>query len=229
MGNAEMDHMRRWSYASIIALFIALIAYTYALRYRAIERPPAPALDSLPKEIGGYAGTSEADDPEALKILGADATLQRTYRNGAERIISLYIGFFGAQQENSQIHSPKHCYPGAGWNILEEGSTNIPLMGKIVPVKHLVISNGAEKQYLLYWFTSADGILTNEFALKWNQMKNSLLSRSQATAFVRFSIDVTGETETGARDDLVQFVGLLAPHIEEILRSSGSASSERTP
>ena len=224
-----MDHMRRWSYASIIALFIALIAYTYALRYRAIERPPAPALDSLPKEIGGYAGTSEADDPEALKILGADATLLRTYRNGAERIVSLYIGFFGAQQENSQIHSPKHCYPGAGWNILEEGSTNIPLMGKIVPVKHLVISNGAEKQYLLYWFTSADGILTNEFALKWNQMKNSLLSRSQATAFVRFSIDVTGETETGARDDLVQFVGLLAPHIEEILRSSGPASSERTP
>jgi hypothetical protein len=74
--------------------------------------------------------------------------------------------------------------------------------------------------------------MTNEFALKWNQMKNSLLARPQATAFVRFSMDATGRAESASRNDLARFAGALAPHIEEILRASGAAratSTERTP
>ncbi|HEY5133378.1 MAG TPA: EpsI family protein [Candidatus Krumholzibacteriaceae bacterium] len=217
--------MRRTNYAIVIGLFAVLIAYSYALRYRDAASPPAPSLGSIPEEIGGYAGTSEGADPETLKLLGADATLFRTYRRGPGRTIWLYIGYFGTQHENSQIHSPKNCYPGAGWNILEEGSTKLVLSGSGIAVKHLVISNGAERQYVLYWFTGADGIITNEFALKWNQMKNSLLVRPQSAAFVRFSIALTGETEAAARSELVRFAEALAPRIEEVLRG---ASSERT-
>ena len=215
--------MRRTNYLVVIGLFAVLIAYTYALRYRDAARPPTPPLDSIPGEIEGYAGTSEAADAETLKLLGADATLFRTYRRGPGHTIWLYIGYFGTQHENSQIHSPKNCYPGSGWNILEEGSTNLVLAGSGVAVKHLVISNGAQRQYVLYWFTGADGIITNEFALKWNQMKNSLLVRPQSAAFVRFSIDLGGETEAAARSELVRFAEALAPRIEEMLRGSGAA------
>ncbi|MGD1047652.1 MAG: exosortase C-terminal domain/associated protein EpsI [Candidatus Krumholzibacteriaceae bacterium] len=233
--------MRRLRFPVVVGLFAVLIAYTYALRYRDAAPPRTPSLVSIPEEIGGYTGTSEAADPETLRILGADATLFRTYRHGPGRAVWLYIGFFGRQRENSQIHSPKNCYPGSGWNIIEEGSTNLVLAGSGVAVKHLVISNGAQRQYVVYWFTGADGILTNEFALKWSQMKNSLLGRPQAAAFVRFSIDLTGEAEAAARSELVRFAETLAPHINEVLRNSGAfpagsphaqrsaASSERTP
>jgi len=233
--------MKRRRYGFIIVLLAVLIAYTHALRSRDIETSRAPFLGSLPEEIGGYTGLIEAEDPEALKLLDADETLFRRYRNDSGRTVWLYIGYFAAPHENSQIHSPKHCYPAAGWNILTEGSTSILLGEGKVAVRHLVISNGVEKHAILYWYSCADGILTNEFALKLNQMKNSLLSRSQATAFVRFSTQLTGGEEAGAERDLVRFAEALAPHAEGVLRGggaapgasnrafSGSTTSERTP
>jgi len=218
----------------IAGVFLAsLVAYTYALRYRDIASPPAPPLDSLPAGIGAFTGVTEAEDTETLELLGADATLYRTYRSDDGRVAWLFIAYFGAQQENSQIHSPKHCYPGAGWNIIEEGSARVPLEDGEIPARSLVISDGADTHYMLYWFSTADGIITNEFALKWNQMKNSLLAKPQATAFVRFSMDATGEAERGARDELMRLAGALAPRIDGILRASGAApgggAAGRTP
>ena len=207
----------------VIPLLATLVAYTYALRYRAVESPPAPPLASVPTEMGGYAGSTEAEDPETLELLGADATLFRTYRSDSGRVAWLFIGYFGTQHENSQIHSPKNCYPGAGWNILEEGSTRIALGNREIPAKSLAISDGVRTHYVLYWFSSADGIIANEFALKWNQMKNSLLGKPQATAFVRFSMEAAGEAGSASRGDLVRFAAALAPHIEEVLRPSGAA------
>jgi len=224
--------MKPRSYLVVILFLAALIAYTYALRYREIESPPVPSLDSVPSEIGAFTGSTETQDPSALEVLGADATLFRTYRSDSGRVAWLFIGYFGTQHQNSQIHSPKHCYPGSGWNILEEGTTRIALGDGEIPARSLVISDGVRSHYILYWFSSADGIVTNEFALKWNQMKNSLLARPQATAFVRFSMDATGRAESASRSDLARFAGALAPHIEEILRASGAAratSPERTP
>jgi EpsI family protein len=217
-----MDTMTFRSRLIIIALLAALIVYTYALRYRKIESPPLPLLDSIPAEIGAFRGSNEMEDPQTLEILGADATMFRTYRSDEGSVVWLFIGYFGTQHENSQIHSPKHCYPGAGWVILDEESTRIALGNRDSAAKSLTISDGARTHYVLYWFSGADGIVTNEFALKWNQMKNSLLQKPQATAFVRFSTDATGEAAGAARDSLIRFAGALAPHIEEVLRASGA-------
>jgi EpsI family protein len=220
---AEMETMNRRSHIFVIGLFVALIAYTYALRYRSAAPLPAPPLESIPTQIGGYVGEGEEADPEVLDILGADATIFRTYRSGPRDAVWLYIAYFARQHENSQIHSPKHCYPGSGWNIVEEGPTSLVIDGCDVPIKHLVLSNGAERQYVLYWFSGADGIITNEYALKWHQMKNSLFGRSQATAFVRFSTRMAENGGDEARGRLVRFAETLAPHIEEVLRSSDAA------
>lgn len=226
----------------IAILFLAtLCAYTYALRYREIESPPAPPLDSIPTEIGAFRGSNNAEDPKTLELLGADATLFRTYRSDSGSVAWLFIGYFGTQHENSQIHSPKHCYPGEGWVILDERPKRIDTGSGEIAARYLAISDGVRTHSILYWFSSADGIMTNEFALKWNQMKNSLMGKPQATAFVRFSIDATGKAESASRDELVRFAEALAPHVEAVLRGSGAArgapartdsettSPERTP
>jgi EpsI family protein len=218
-----MEEMSARGYIVVIPLLAVLVAYTYALRYRDVERPPAPALDSIPARLGDFTGTDETEEAETLELLGADATLFRTYRGDSGLLVWLFVGYFGRQHENSQIHSPKHCYPGAGWVILDEGSTGISLAGDTVRIKYLTISDGVKTHDILYWFSSADGILTNEFALKWHQMKSSLLGRPQATAFVRFSIDEADEQAGTARSDLVRFAEALAPFIDEALRGSGAA------
>ncbi len=224
-----MENMTHRGYFAVIPLLAALTAYTYALRYRDVESPPAPAFASIPARIGAFTGADETEDAETLELLGADATLFRTYRGESGLLVWLFVGFFGRQHENSQIHSPKHCYPGAGWVILEEGSTEISLGGGKARVKYLTISDGVKTHDILYWFSSADGIITNEFALKWNQMKNSLLARPQATAFVRFSIDEAAGRAESARSELVRFAETLAPSIEEALRASGAARAYPAP
>ena len=225
-----MDGTKTGTFVALMIFLGALTAYTYELRFHSDGRPEAPAYDLVPREAGGFASVEEERDTEPLKLLGADATLYRTYRSPAGRTVWLFLGYFGAQHENSQIHSPKHCYPGAGWNILEEGSTRLRLGVKAIPVKHLVIFDGVERHYVLYWFTSCDGIITNEFALKWDQMKNSLLRRSQASAFVRFSTRVDpGEREADVREELRSFAESLAPSVEDVMRRAGAAPQIDAP
>ena len=210
-----MAARKRTARGAIIVLLAALIAYTYAMRYRRAEPPVPPALDRIPREIAGYAAGEEAIDGAVTGLLGADATLFREYRRAGEPTIWLFVGYFASPQENSQIHSPRHCYPGAGWNILAEGTSPLAVGGVPRSARNLVISNGAERHFVLYWFLAADGVLADEFALKWSQMKSSLLGRSRATSFVRFSMEIgAGADLHGVERLLVRFAEELAPFIE---------------
>jgi len=213
---------------AVSILLAALIVYTFALRYREREVPRAPDLDLIPAAAGGYVSADERQDANDLEMLGADKTLFRTYRRGWDNPVWLFIGYFGSQRENSQIHSPKNCYPGGGWNILEEGRTTISIAGVDTAVMHLIISDGAERQFVLYWFASADGIIPNEFALKWNQMKNVLLGRPQMSAFVRFSTILPGgNADIEARRALASLAEILAPQIDFALKGRGEAPAQR--
>jgi EpsI family protein len=219
-----MDRTKTGTYVAVIVFLGALVAYTHELRFRSDGKAETPSYDLISREAAGFTSTEEERDTAPLKLLGADATVYRTYRNAAGRTAWLFLGYFGAPHENSQIHSPKHCYPGAGWNILEEGSAPLRFGARTMPVKHLVIFNGVERHYVLYWFTSCNGILTNEFALKWDQMKNSLLRRSQASAFVRFSMPVNpGEDDASVGRELARFAESLAPNVEDVMSRAGAA------
>lgn len=214
-----MDQVRSIRYTILLIVLAALTVYTYLLRFGPVEEPEPPMLDNVPKVIEGYLGTDEQIEPEFLEILGADATMFRSYRNSDGQAVWLFIGYFKSQQENSQIHSPKHCYPGAGWNLAEEGDTELLLGDDTISGKHLVLSDGEKKQVVLYWFNTYSGTINDEFALKWHQMKNSLLRKPQSAAFIRFSAMVNAvEAEDATRENLVKFAESIAPSIEKVLQ-----------
>jgi EpsI family protein len=217
-----MDTLREGRYLICIGLLAALTIYTYSLRYRSTGESSLPLLERIPKEVVGFACTEETPDADALG-LGADATLFRVYRDGMGREVSLFVGCFGAPSENSQIHSPKHCYPGAGWSLVDESSTEILLIGKRCRIASLIISDGARRSAVLYWFSSYDAVLTNEFALKWDQMKSALLGRPRTTAFVRFSTAIPEGRDNETRGELARFAEALAPGIMDVLSGSGAS------
>lgn len=223
---AEMDQVRSARIAILLIFLAALAVYTFMLRYRSVESPPSPDMTGIPTAIGEYESTDAYQPAEALRLLGADATVFRTYRNNTGRTIWLFLGYFGTQQENSQIHSPKHCYPGAGWDIVEEGTLRLGLPGSEASVKHLVISDGREQREVVYWFDTRSGVITDEFALKWYQMKNALLQRPQAAAFVRFSTGVSPDAPGHAREELVHFIEAISPRITETLRGRTVPAAE---
>ncbi len=234
-----MDQVRTTRIVIVLIFLAAMIVYTYMLRYRDVDSPVSPDLASIPKAIGGYESTDAYQPAEALRILGADRTIFRTYRNKRGQTIRLFVGYFGTQQENSQIHSPKHCYPGAGWDIVAEGTLRLGLAGTEAAVKRLLISDGRQQREVVYWFDTRSGVITNEFALKWYQMKSALMRRPQAAAFIRFSAEISPAAKERLRDkevspaaaqharsELVRFIETITPHITTTLRGRTAPAAE---
>lgn len=213
-----MGTMRTAKYGYLILLVSVLIAYTYMMRYREIDRPDPPDLKEVPSNIAGYIGTDEYLEPASLQVLRSDASLFRTYARDASPPIWLFLGYFGSQQEYSQIHSPKNCYPGAGWNISSEGSVEIDSPRGPIGARKLLITDGRERRIVVYWFSTPTGVLMDEFALKWYQAKRSMLGQPQVSTFIRFStILPDGAEESDVESAMMQFIEAIAPSIETVL------------
>ena len=210
--------MRRIKYIILLFIVSALTIYTFAMRYREIEHPAPPDLRLLPEKIAGYRGSDNFLEPASLSVLGADATLFRTFLGDDSPPIWLFLGYFGAQQEHSQIHSPKNCYPGSGWNILQEVTITVTIPDGAFRAKKLLISDGVQRRIVIYWFSTPTGPLMDEFALKWYQAKRSLSGKPQVSTFVRFSTILSDETATDTAESvIIEFIESAAPFIEQML------------
>ncbi len=218
--------MRTTRYISLMLIVVALTVYTYSMRLRTVERSDPPDLRLIASSAAGYTGMDARLETESLLVLGADATLFRTYNRNGSVPIWLFLGYFESQQEYSQIHSPKHCYPGAGWNILSEKSVSLQAPAGNIRATKLIISDGLSTRIVIYWFSTPSGALTDEFALKWYQTRQSLLGRPQVSTFVRFSAPVpNGTDETAVEKDLVNLIESMTASIESVLGGQAAKGS----
>jgi len=205
-------------YIPLLLIAVALTVYTYSMRFREVEKPDPPDLRLVSSKAAGFTGVDGELEAESLLLLGADATLFRAYQREGSPPIWLFLGYFGAQQEYSQIHSPKNCYPGAGWNILREGSVVVEAPNSAIRASRLVISDGIARRIVVYWFSTPTGTLTDEFALKWYQTRRSLLGKPQVSTFVRFSTLIPeGMDEAIVERYLLEFIESMTTSIESVL------------
>ena len=78
--------------------------------------------------------------------------------------------------------------------------------------------DGSRRQVVLYWFFTNSGIITNEYMLKWDQMKHALLRQSQRATFVRFSAPIGPDESADVVDmELTAFINAIAPHLLSVL------------
>ena len=217
-----MDSVSTKRMTALVIFLAALCAYTWTLRLRSAPAVDPPDLESIPRSLGGYSASDEYISPKSLQVLGADLTLARSYTDGDGREIDLFIGYFARQQENSQIHSPKHCYPGAGWDIISEGRIDLDIDGLDSPARKLVISNGTDRQIVVYWFSMRGMMIPGEFSLKWRQMTSALLGRPQAAFFIRFSAPLPPGKDEEVEKEMVEFVGAIAPYLVGALAPAGN-------
>ncbi|MBD3179371.1 MAG: EpsI family protein [Candidatus Latescibacteria bacterium] len=212
-----MEEIRKRDLVILVILLALLSGYTYLLRYRKPEPAGMPSLELIPERIEGYGSHPIRMSPDALKVLGSDTTLARVY-TGGERELEFFLGFFRQQQKNSQIHSPKHCYPGSGWDIIRESRMELSPEGTVLAARSLLISDGRSKRLVIYWFNINGRFITNEFALKWQQLISSLQGRAQAAAFIRFSVILPPGEEREATRELTELAEKIYPYIERSLR-----------
>lgn len=164
-------------------------------------------LASIPLNLSDIMGMEDRLDDDIADILQASQTLNRRYEREGNPYW-LFVGYFARQRFGSQIHSPRHCYPGSGWNILS-AKVSERLGG---PSGELLIQRDKDRRVVLYQYVTRRGITTSEFRLKWELTLGSLLGRPMDAAFLRYSTPLAkSETEDQAVLRLEVFARDLQP------------------
>ncbi len=197
-----MQSIRPWRFYLIFVLlgFAAVYVYTRSEVAVPINKP----LDLFPQRAGDWIMTGQARfDERVLEVLRPTDYLSRSYVDSQGNRLSLYIGYHGGGPDSGPIHSPKQCLPGSGWNRLKAEVKKVDVDGVQVPYVRAIYQKDIEKQLFLYWFQVRDQILTNEYALKFALVKNSIFYNRRDSAFIRLSVMATdGEkqaTKVGER------------------------------
>lgn len=185
------------------------------------DRPPD--FGRIPYDLGTFVGGEQRFDDYAYDVLKADTTTLRSYRTAEGNTFWLFLAYFSSQKYGAQIHSPKHCLPGGGYRIISIEPYSIPLGdGRNLAVNRLLIASPKRQELMLYWYETRSGVISNEYGLKLDLMKNSILLLPTDAAICRVTMPLSLNADLKvASADMTDFVRLLYPDIQTALPFAG--------
>ncbi len=214
--------MNRRNSKAIVAILILVVfggfgAYVRSHQAR-IDHPPDFSL--IPLETEEYIGLEKPLESYEYEILKADTTTLRMYTDRVSGdIYWLFMAYFSSQKYGSQIHSPIHCVPGGGYRILSIEPYTLELAdGRRLPVRRLLIESQRRREVMFYWFETRSGVISDEYGLKFDLMKNSVLLMPTDAAICRVNIPlpVTADFDE-ASAKITGFIKNIYPYLEQSL------------
>jgi EpsI family protein len=201
--------------AARLLVALVLVAATVTLA----ASVPAPAADSLPiVEVpfvigswqGGDAGPVDAETEEAV---AADRVVNRTYVDPGGKEAGLYIAYYNSQRPGVSIHSPLHCLPGTGWDVVSNEIVEVGLpAGNTGHARRLIAQKASSRIIVLYWYSIQGEMIASEMASRVQLLTNRLRTGRNDAALVRIAIPVMDSDAAAERRGLA-FVNALVPHL----------------
>lgn len=206
-----------------VALVAVSGAYGVWLRAHAAEPGVAPQLERLPLEFAGFAGEDIPLDDRVLDKLQPESFVFRNYERADMSPIGLYVAYYRDPREGAQIHSPLHCYPGAGWKVVDSDPLEVrDLEGRPTRMQRLLVRKGDRVDVVVYWYDTRTGRMTSDFDLKLNLVRTALLHAPRDAAFVRWSTPLApGEDPESATTRLLAVVAHAYADLEATLPFGG--------
>ncbi len=194
------------------ALLGTLLAGT--LTERRISENLAFPLTQIRGQIEGWTAVGDETLPESsLLQLKATSYLSREYQKGDQRL-NLFIAYYSQQRAGESMHSPKHCLPGAGWEIWQLGSARVRIDSKTLEINKYSIENAGIRKVMFYWYQSKDRVIASEYLGKVLLARDSLLTGRTAGSIVRVIVADT----PAAQSEGTEFSSAA---IREVWRSMG--------
>jgi len=186
--------LRLFSPVAVVASFLILGGLLWFSHHMAQEPPHLAhaSLAGFPTDIGGFHLLQDVKlDAATLNVLRPTEVLMRYYQRGAkEPPVSLYIPFFATQEEDSRIHNPAACLPGAGWQIVRRVRQPLPWRGKTAYANLVTLQKGLDWQMGLYWIHSRGRIVAGEYRAKLYLMYDVFTHHRRDGALVRLMTTV---------------------------------------
>ena len=204
---------------------LCLLATLVVIRARGDvdQAPPSAPLAELPTSLGGYSSREIPIASESLAILGKGDFLNRLYTSPAQSTstargataapVQLFVAYFPTQRSGQSIHSPQNCLPGSGWTFQSSGVTGFTdRTGKAYRVGDYVISDGREKQEVLYWYQSHGRSIANDYQAKLLMLTDAIRYGRTDAALVRIITAVgANENPEAAHDRVIRFAENVTP------------------
>lgn len=187
--------------------------------------PPSAPLDQMPTTLDGFSSQDVPISADALEILGKGEFLNRLYTpltaglaskpsaSGLNTPVQLFVAYFPTQRSGQSIHSPQNCLPGSGWTFLSSGVTSFTdNAGKEYRVGDYLISNGKDKQEVLYWYQSHGRSIASDYQAKLFMLTDAIRYGRTDAALVRVITPVGSSEElSAAHRRLVSFARDVTP------------------
>ncbi len=198
-----------WHVVGTLVLLATTLAAAQLTAHRKTDALARP-LDDISSEIAGFVGSENPPlSAPTLHALQCTSYLSRTYVKQNVQA-DLFVAYYAQQRAGESMHSPKHCLPGAGWEIWDYGSTNIPVGGRSFEVNNYSIENGGERRLVLYWYQSKNRIIASEYMGKVLLARDALLQNSTAGSIVRIIVP----DQPGALEYARGFASELIPQVQ---------------
>jgi EpsI family protein len=197
------------SFTTTVVLLAGTI-FLSDLTARRIPSPLAVPLDQIAPSIDGWTAFRDQQLPAGtLHALDATSYLSRSYRKDL-RELDVFIAFYAQQRAGESMHSPKHCLPGAGWEIWQHDSAMVSIEGGRYEVNKYSIQNSGTRMLMFYWYQSKSRIIASEYLGKVLLARDTVLTGRTAGSIVRIMLpDVPS-----AADEGVAFAARLIPQVQ---------------
>jgi EpsI family protein len=184
-----MDRLKR--YLPAIVLFGGA-AFVVNMRSQAAI-PLAAPLTGVLSVMPGYAAHDQVLSAEEQQVAGMSEYVARTYSRDTAVAFTTFVSYYERQTQGKTIHSPRNCLPGAGWGILSAGTQDLVVAGEKRTVNHYLLRNGPATAVVFYWYQGRGRIVANEYAVKWNLLRDAAIAGHTEEALVRVVVPVSPE------------------------------------
>ena len=177
------------------------------------DRQQQNRLAEFPSRIGDWTAFDEQKmDQRALSELLVDDYLMRSYENGEGKSLGLYIGYFAKQREGKQVHSPRQCLPGSGWEKISHEEHVLLINGREARVNVDIMRKGNSKEMYIWWYQGRGRIYASEYRNKIYLLWDAAFKRRTDGALVRVNSSIRSDTED-TRKALLGYMRLIEEHL----------------
>lgn len=199
-----------------IGLLILATVFVNNVANREEIKPERKAFLGFPTELNGWKATLSNLEPNVIKTLQLKDYFLGDYQHDDEGAVNFYVAYYDSQRKGASPHSPSVCIPGGGWVISSLDQINIDLQGEVTPVNRVIINKDNYKQVVYYWFEQRGRHITNQYAMKWYLLLDSIQKNRSDGALVRATTLVRpNETVDKAEKRMQSFLGTVVKKLPE--------------
>ncbi len=205
----------------LAALLIATAAIFLQARPRNETFPTRLPLESFPHQLGPWTSTDIPIGKDVREVLGNGEFLHRAYQNqrDPQPDLDVLIAYFPSQRAGETMHSPRNCYPGAGWTPIQNSRIRLSFPGhEPFPANRYVFAKGDARQLVLYWYWAHDRGVASEYWAKFYLVADSIRMNRSDGSLVRITTAMyPNETPEAAEQRLLPFAQSVLPLLDHYI------------